>query len=214
MGETQSPVDQILTIQELHEKTPAGQSPRLVNVLLENDLVDKCKPGDRVMIVDKSDITICRQSLEKKKNTIFELLANSIAPTIQSYEREESCCMFIVGWRGNHITQQNMYSGYVLQVAPIAVGTTGVGLTAAVTTNKASGGCQLEAGAMVLADRGVVCIDKFEKMSDINRVTLDEAMEQGRVFISKVSIHAKLNARCSVLAAANPLGVNMIYIKL
>jgi len=82
-------------------------------------------------------------------------------------------------------------------------GTTAAGLTATAVRDK-MGGFALEAGALVLADRGIAAIDEFEKMRPEDRVAIHEAMEQQTCSVAKGGIVATLNARTAILAAANP----------
>ena len=139
------------------------------------------------------------------KEAIMYLLFGGVPKTLPDISIRGEMNALIVGDPG---TAKSQLLTYVARIAPRGLytsgrGTTAAGLTAAVIREK-GGGMSLEAGALVLADKGIACIDEMDKMRPEDRVAIHEAMEQHTVSVAKGGIVATLNARTAILAAANP----------
>ena len=276
---------QLVRLQELTEDLPAGQLPHYIEVTILGDLVDQCRPGDRIMLTgviridsesssftsgnssssssqiktslfklrmegnnieylggragDKKTRSIERISISaedekqivamSKKPDIYEKLISSFAAHVYGHEViKESILLLIVGSVNKKLDDGSARRGdinillvgdpgtaksemlkFAAKIAPRGLytsgrGSTAAGLTAAVIRDK-SGIMMLEAGAVVLGDQGLVCIDEFDKIKAEDRSALHEVMEQQTCSVAKGGIVATLNARTSILSAANPM---------
>ncbi|MCJ7638043.1 MAG: minichromosome maintenance protein MCM [Nitrososphaeraceae archaeon] len=266
---------QMVRLQELPEDLPAGHLPHYLEVTIIGDLVDQCRPGDRILLTgivrieqeqlsqliktslfrlrmegnnieylggrtaDKDSRTIERLEISNedekhifalaRKNDAYDILISSYAPHVYGHEViKEVILLLIVGsvtkrledgsarrgdinvlLVGDPGTAKSEMLKFAAKIAPRGLytsgrGSTAAGLTAAVIRDK-SGIMMLEAGAVVLGDQGLVCIDEFDKIKPEDRSALHEVMEQQTCSVAKGGIVATLNARTSILAAANPL---------
>ncbi|XP_074609915.1 DNA replication licensing factor mcm2-like [Acropora palmata] len=189
------------------------------------------KQDDKMAVTSLTDEDIKAIIDLSKEDRIGEKIINSMAPSIYGHDdikRAIALAMFggvakdpggkhklrgdiNILLCGDPGTAKSQFLKYVEKAAQRAVFTTGqgasaVGLTAYVQRHPVTKEWTLEAGALVLADKGVCLIDEFDKMNDADRTSIHEAMEQQSISISKAGIVTSLQARCSILAAANPIG--------
>jgi replicative DNA helicase Mcm len=197
------------------------------NVFIEANGVEISEKEHEQIQISEEDIKRIEELSQHQQ--VHERIYASIAPSIQGHDDiKESIALLLFGgvpkllsdgtrlrgksnilMIGDPGTGKSQILKFVSGLATRALytsgkGTTAAGLTAAVVHDTDSSAMTLEAGALVLADQGIACIDEFDKMDPNDRTAIHEAMEQHTVSIAKAGIVATLNARTSILAAANP----------
>ena len=182
---------------------------------------------EEVEVTEEDEQEILKTS---KDPDIYDKMRQSIAPTIYGMEIEkEAIVLQLFGglskrmpdgtymrgdihtlFVGDPGTAKSQMLAYMSKLAPRSVyasgkATTAAGLTAAAVRDEfGEGQWTLEAGALVLADMGVACIDEIDKMEETDRSSMYQAMEQQEISVAKAGINATLKSRCAILAAANP----------
>jgi len=214
-------------LQEVPEPLPSGSiSTRFDLALHANNLIPLEETFEDLNISEEDERQINELSEDPK---VFDKLSASIASSIWGYDEVKKALVlqmfsgvrkigkdgsvkrgdihiFLVGDPG---VAKSITLKFISEMAPkgryiVGKAASGAGITATVVRDEFLRGWALEAGAMVLANKGIVCIDEIEKMDENDRSAMHEALEQQTVTISKANVQATLQAQTSVLAAGNP----------
>ena len=224
-----SPGDRVILNGILRSAQKGGQvKSTLFEIHLDiNSAEEEEKEYEEVLITPEDELKIIE--FAESPDALDRTIA-SISPTIYGYDQEkEALALQLFGGvskimddgtriRGDiHIaligdpgTAKSQILRYMAQLAPRGIYTSGksssaAGLTAAAVKDEfGEGRWTLEAGALVLADKGLCCIDELDKMNDQDRSSIHESLEQGTISVAKAGITATLQSRCAVLGAANP----------
>ncbi|MFA5258644.1 MAG: minichromosome maintenance protein MCM [Candidatus Pacearchaeota archaeon] len=214
-------------LKEVPQPLPTGSISTRFDLAVEaNNLIPLESTYEDLDISEEDERQIMELAADPE---LFHKLRDSIAPTIWGYEEiKEALVLQMFGGvrkvssdgttsRGDiHVflmgdpgVAKSVTLKFVANIAPkgryiVGKAATGAGITATVVKDEFLKGWALEAGAMVLANKGVVCIDEIEKMDATDRSAMHEALEQQTVTISKANVQATLSAQTSVLAAGNP----------
>ncbi|MFC2135751.1 minichromosome maintenance protein MCM [Bacteroidota bacterium] len=214
-------------IKEIPVVLASGGMSTRYDLMLESNYLEPIQEDFTEIVISKKEMKEIQELSQDPK--VFEKLAQSIAPTIFGHEKvKEALLLQLMGGtkktreqgaasRGDmHIlligdpgSGKSQMLKRMSQIAPKAryisgKGASGAGLTASVVKDEFLRGYALEAGALVLTNKGLCCIDELDKMSAEDRSAMHEALEQQTITISKANIQATLRAETTVLAAANP----------